>query len=130
VTGRPESGIISFTMEITFHDPSDSPLPPDQVRIRALSAEPWPDGRRVAVEVQLTPFQQRPNLHLSILDAQGREVASVGAMQILQQQIGFTLHLRQPETRGHYTVTARLAYPDPELDLGVVDQAAAAFEIV
>jgi len=117
-------------MEITFHDPSDSPLPPDRVRIRALSAEPWPDGRRVAVEVQLTPFQQRPNLHLSILDAQGREVASVGAMQILQKQIGFTLHLRQPETRGRYIVTAQLAYPDPELDLGVVDQAEAAFEIV
>jgi len=116
-------------MEIRFHDPSDAPLPPRETRIRALSVEPWPDGRRLAVEVQITPFQQRPNLHVSVYDAQGREVASLGAMQILQTQIGFTLHLRQPDTRGQYTVAAHLAYPDPDLDLGVVHRVESTFEI-
>jgi hypothetical protein len=116
-------------MEITFHDPDDLPRPPDETRIRALSAEPWPDGRRVGVEVQITPFQERPNLHVCICDAQGREVASAGAMQILQQQIGFTMHLRHPETSGQYKVSVSLAYPDPDLELGVVDQAQTSFEI-
>ena len=53
-------------MEIHFHDPSEAPLPPGETRISAVRAEPWPDGRRVSVEVEITPFQQRPNLHISI----------------------------------------------------------------
>ena len=117
-------------MEIRFHESGDAPRPPAETRIRALSVEPWPDGRRVGVEVQITPFQQRPNLHVNIYDAQGREVASLGAMQILQTQMGFTLHLRQPDTRGQYTVAAYLAYPDPEPSLGTVHQVEASFEIV
>ena len=120
---------MRFVMEITFHDSGEAPVPPAQTRIRALSAEPWPDGRRVAVDVEITPFQQRPDLRVSICDADGLEVASVAAIQIRQTQIGFTLHLRQPDTRGHYQVTALIAYPDPDLDLGVVDQAETAFEI-
>lgn len=116
-------------MEITFHDSTDAPRPPDEIRIRALHVEPWPDGRRVAVDVELTPFQQRPNLHVSVHDATGREVAAVGAMEIWQKQIGFTIHLRQADTAGQYTVSARIAYADPDLGLGVVDQAETAFEI-
>ena len=112
-------------MEIQFHDPSQVPLPPGETHIRALSAEPWTDGHRVAVKVQITPFQERPNLHISIYDAQGQEVASVGAIQIRQHQIGYTIHLRQAETSGRYTGVAYLAYPD----LGVVDQAEISFEI-
>jgi hypothetical protein len=83
----------------------------------------------VGVDVEITPFQERPNLHVSIYDAQGREVASVGAMQIQAKQIGFTLHLRHAEISGTYTAAARLVYPDPDLDLGVVDEAETTFEI-
>ena len=116
-------------MEIKLHDAYELPRPPGETRFRSLRAEPWPDGRRVAVQVQLTPFQRRPNLHISISDAQGREVASLTAIQILQPDVGFTLHLRQADTHGQYTVAARIAYPDPDLNLGVVDQAETAFEI-
>ena len=42
-------------MDIFFQDPTDIPLPPEEVRIRELTAEPWPDGRRVRVYVELTP---------------------------------------------------------------------------
>jgi hypothetical protein len=116
-------------MEINFHDTGQVPLPPEETRILSLSAEPWPDGRHVAVEVEITPFQQRPNLHVCLYDAQGREVASVGAMQILQRRLGFTLHLRQPETSGRYTVQAYLIYPDLEKDPGLVDRAEQAVEV-
>ena len=116
-------------MEIVFHDPDEVPLPPNETRIRSLSAEPWSDGRRVNVTVEITPFQQRPNLYIGIYDVQGQELASVGAMQLRQKQVAFTLHLRQSDTRGQYKVSARLVYPDPDLNLGVVDQAESAFEI-
>lgn len=127
LTRNADGGIIHSTMEILFQDPSQVPLPPDEIRIRSLHAEPWPDGRRVAVEVELTPFQQRPNLHINVYDAQGQEVASIGAMQILQTKIGFTLHLRHAETQGQYTVATHVAYPDLELD--EVGRAETSFEI-
>jgi hypothetical protein len=116
-------------MEIVFHDPGEMSLPPNETRIRSLSAEPWPDGRRVDVTVEITPFQQRPNLHIGIYDVHGQEIASVGAMQIHQKQVAFTLHLRQSDTRGRYKVSACLVYPDLDLDLDIVDQAESAFEI-
>jgi hypothetical protein len=114
-------------MEITFHDPSQMPLPPEETRIQAVRAEPWPDGRRVNVEVQITPFQQRPNLHISVFDDQGQEVVSVGAMQVRQTQLEYTLHLRQPETAGSYKVAAHIDYP--ELDLPAQARAETTFEI-
>lgn len=114
-------------MGITFHDPSEALLPPNETRILSLSAEPWPDGRRVSVEVQVTAFQQRPNLHISIYDARSQKVASLGAMQIRQTQIGFTVHLRHPDTTGRYRMSAYLAYADP--DLGIVDEVQTTLEI-
>ena len=116
-----------LAMEITFHDPSQRPLPPSEIRICSVIAEPWPDGRRVSVVVQLTPFQQRPNLHTTIRDAQGQEVVSAGVMQVRETQIAFTLHLRQPKTMGKYSVSAYLTYPD--LDLEIVDQAETTLKI-
>jgi hypothetical protein len=127
MTGWMNRGIIAHTMEVTFHDPTEAPLPPRETHIIALRAEPWSDARRVGVEIEITPFQQRPNLHVAIFDGSGAEVAAVGAMQIRQKQIGFTIHLRQPDTSGRYTVSAYLAYADPEI--GVVDEAQTTFEI-
>jgi len=112
-------------MEISFRAPGQMPLPPAETRVQSLQVAPWPDGRRVRVQVEITPFQQRPNLHIQIADAQGFEVASLVATQILQARMEFTLHLRQPETQGHYSVAAYLAYP--ELDLDGVGRAEAGF---
>jgi hypothetical protein len=114
-------------MEITFHDPNQVPLPPSETRILSVRAELWPDGRRVSVGVQITPFQQRPNLHISVFDAQGQEVVSAGAMQVRQTQQEFTLHLRHLDTKGKYRVSAHIAYP--ELDLETTDRVETTFEI-
>ena len=127
VTPLADRGIIRSIMEITIRDSNSVPLPPDETRIVALRAEPWPDRRRVAVDVEITPFQQRPNLHISIQDTEGREVGSVGAMQIRQTKMSFTVHVRRPDTPGQYTVSAFLAYVDT--GLGIVDQAQIPFEI-
>lgn len=110
-------------MEISIFDSDDVPVPPSDTRIAALNAQLWPDGRRVAVEVQITPFQERPDLHIHLWDEQGHEVASTSAVQIRQHKIGFTLHLRQTEARSPYQVSAFLVYPDPSYKLGVVDHA-------
>jgi len=110
-------------MEIGFFDPHDVPVAPQDTRIVSLSAQLWPDGRRVGVEVQITPFQERPDLHIHIQDEQGWELASASAIQIRQHRIGFTLHLRQPKAHGPWQASAFLVYPDPSDALGIVDRA-------
>ena len=116
-------------MEISFFDSDDVAVPPEETRILALDAELWPDGQRVTVEVQITPFQQRPDLHIYIHDEQGHELASTSAIQIQQPHIGFTLHLRLPEAQSGSKVSAFLVYPNPTYDLGIVDRAHCTIDI-
>lgn len=100
-------------------------LPPAEVRITELRAEPWPDGQRVRVHVALTPFEQRPSLELAIQTSQGEEAASVSLIEVLTVRFVLTMHLRQSDPTGQYSLSARLYYPD--LEAG--DQAVTPFNI-
>ncbi|MFM8319423.1 MAG: hypothetical protein ACKOC5_00800, partial [Chloroflexota bacterium] len=106
-------------MDLFFADPSEVPLPPDEVRIRSLLAEPYPDGRRVRVSVEIDPFQRRPNAELAIEDAGGRELASASVIESMTRKFSMTLHLRG-DVSGPLTLTATLFYaqidPPPEPD--------------
>ncbi|MEN8172069.1 MAG: hypothetical protein ABFS03_04235, partial [Chloroflexota bacterium] len=62
-------------MDIFFTDPNDIPLPPDEVHIRKLSAEPWPDKKRVHVNLEISPFQKRPSGEIILTDSDGEEAA-------------------------------------------------------
>ena len=100
-------------MDIFFQDPSDIPLPPQEVRIREFRIEPWADGRRVRVFLEVTPFQQRPNGEVRITDAQGVEVANISIIETIDPRMEFTMHLRTPEPVGPYTASATLFYSEP-----------------
>lgn len=91
-------------------------LPPAEVRLLELRAEPWPDGRRVRVHAQITPFQQRPNLDLRIEDAQGNEVASASLIELITVKLVVTLHIRAARVEGRYTLFGRLSYPDLDVN--------------
>jgi hypothetical protein len=97
-------------MDIFFQDPTDIPLPPGEVRIRQFRAEPWPDGRRVRVTLELTPFLQRPNGEIRITDLQGAEAASISIIETMEPKMEFTMHLRGAELQGPYTATAHIFY--------------------
>ncbi|HJW89654.1 MAG TPA: hypothetical protein VJ436_03325 [Anaerolineales bacterium] len=101
-------------MDIFFRDPTEVPLPPEEVRIREFRAEPWPDNRRVRVYLEITPFQKRPNGELKLLDPQGEEVASVTIIETLDRKIEITMHLRGAQASGEYTATASVYYAEPE----------------
>jgi hypothetical protein len=103
-------------MDIFFADPSEIPLPPNEVRIRALKADLWPDGRRVKVFMELDPFQKRPNAVLTIVDPEGQEIASADIIETMTRKIELNLHLRGELKKGNYTLDAVLFYADlPEL---------------
>ena len=100
-------------MDIFFQDPSEIPLPPEEVRILEMRADPYPDGRRVRIYLEVTPFQKRPNAEIAILDPGGEEVAQVSVIETMSRKLEFTMHLRGPQPGGAYTLAARLFYTAP-----------------
>ena len=98
------------TMDIFFQDPTEVPVPPQEVRIRKLQVEPMPDGKRVRVYLELTPFQKQPNGEISILNNDGEEVTTVSFIETINPKMQFTMHLRNSETVGNYSVSALVFY--------------------
>ncbi|HXF85018.1 MAG TPA: hypothetical protein VNK49_06465 [Anaerolineales bacterium] len=84
---------------------------PEETRITALSVAPYPDGRRLRVNIEITPFQKRPHIEVTITGADGVEVASTNIVEPLSWKLEFTMHLRG-ELKNPYTLEAILYYPD------------------
>jgi hypothetical protein len=84
---------------------------PEETRITSLTAEPYPDGYRLHVYIEMTPFQKRPHLEVVLNDSSGAEVASSTIVEPLSWKLEFTMHIRG-ELRNPYTLEARLFYPD------------------
>ncbi len=97
-------------MDIFFQDPSAIPLPPDEVKIVELRAEPWPDKQRIKVHLEITPFLKRPNGEISLIDAHGVQIASVDIIESIETSMDFTLHLRGVEPAGDFIVSALIYY--------------------
>jgi len=106
-------------MDINFHDPSDIPLPPDEVRIRELRVEPFQDRRRVRLFIEITPFQQKPNCEIKIFTQSGSETASLSIIEAIDYKMQFTVHLKDESTSGEYVAAMEVYYFEP----GQADQA-------
>ncbi|CAG0987837.1 hypothetical protein ANAEL_02122 [Anaerolineales bacterium] len=89
---------------------------PEETRITQLSAQPYPDGYRLHVNMEITPFQKRPYIEVTLCDVEGDEVASTNIVEPLGWKLEFTMHIRG-ELHNPYTLSARLYYPEgPEND--------------
>ena len=103
-------------MDAFFLDPQITRLPPESTRILDLRAEPYPEGKRVRVSLELTPFQKRPYIELTLYDPDGNEVSSATIVEPVSWKLELTLHLRTHGTwnlePGTFTLTAALSYPD------------------
>lgn len=97
-------------MDILFQDPEEIPLPKQEVRIRALKADPWPDGQRVRVYVEIDPFQYPPNLDLAILAADGRELSSISIIESMTRKMEMTMHVREPVIDGPCQLRVSMFY--------------------
>jgi hypothetical protein len=127
-------------MDMFFADPSEIPLPPDEVRIREVLVEPYPDGRRVRVTLEVDPFQQRPNLDLLALNPAGQRAAGASIIETMTRKMSLTLHIR-PAEAGDYTLNVILFYnsrieppeaedaPPPVVERTVVDRRDVAFTL-
>ena len=86
-------------------------MTPEETHITSLTAQPYPDGYRLRVNIEMTPFQKRPHLEVVLSDANHDEVASSSIVEPMGWKIEFTMHIRG-ELNNPYTLEAKLFYPD------------------
>ncbi|HMD89841.1 MAG TPA: hypothetical protein VKF38_11820 [Anaerolineaceae bacterium] len=103
--------------------PAEDALPPNEVRFSELRVEQWPDGQRVRIHVDITPFQQRPDLEVTILDSNGREIASTLIVETLENRMVFTMHLFPDSPGQELSLIAVLSYRD----IGPMDERKVSF---
>jgi hypothetical protein len=98
---------------VSFFFPEDGleRVSPEKTQITRLEPEPYPDGERIRVQLETTPFATRPHIEVTLTDSQGVEVASASIVEPMSWQLEFTLHLRGAKS-SPFTLTAHLFYPD------------------
>lgn len=107
------------SMEFYLNDPEVERVAPEATRILDLRAEPYPDGIRLRVALDLTPFQKRPDIEFVLTDAEGHEAGSASVVEPVAWKLELTLHNRKAgPTAGQYSLRAQLSYPE----LGKIDQ--------
>jgi hypothetical protein len=84
---------------------------PEETKIISLTAQPYPDGYRLRVNIEITPFQIRPHIEVTLHDSNGDEVASTNIVEPLSWKLEFTMHIRG-ELNNPYALSAKLYYPD------------------
>lgn len=101
--------------DISLSDSSEIPLPPDQVEIRDLKAEPYEDGKRVHVYLTFTPFQEDPSAEVLVYDPKGKEIASVDIIETFDPNTEITLHLPDEGLAGEYRIRVNAFYLQRDL---------------
>ena len=122
-------------MDIFFSDPSEIPLPPEEIRIKELRAKSWYDGERIHVYLEVDPFQQRPNADISIRisDNDHEVLAQTSIIGSMTRIMEVNLHLRVKPLPGQYILSAVIYYTkdlgeqeppllQPELNKNIVDK--------
>jgi len=100
-----------MTLDFFFPEDNLNRATPEETDITSLSVEPYPDGRRLHVHIEMTPFQKRPHLDIVIRNGNGEDVATANVVEPMNWKIEFTMHLRG-ELKNPYTLEAKLFYLD------------------
>ena len=104
-------------MEFFFPEDNLERTSPEDTKILSLSAEPYEDGRRVRVNIGMSPFEKRPHLEVKLTDSNGDEISTASFVEPMAWKLEFTLHLRTEPAPGPLDLTTWLFYPDgPEAD--------------
>jgi hypothetical protein len=114
-------------MEFFLDAPEARRVLPVETRLLDLQAEPYPDGKRLRVILEVTPFQEKPVITLALSNFADEVVAETTIIEPITWQIELTLHIRKTDkiAGGLLNLQAILSYPD----LGKVDQRDLSVEI-
>jgi hypothetical protein len=111
-------------MELSFFDSNEAPVPPEDVRVRSLNVEPYPDGKRLALDLDVTPFQEAPDLAIRIQDRHDNLIASTDVIEASDPKMRLTIHIRGPAPQGPLAAVVEVHYQDQ----GQVDSKQVGFE--
>ena len=111
--GRGAGFSIGYNCRMDFFFPEDDlqRMTPEETHITSLAAEPYADGERVRVNMEITPFQVRPYIEIAVTDAGGNEVATASIVEPMGWKLELTMHLRGAR-HSPFKIEARLFYPD------------------
>ncbi len=113
-----------------FEDPLESPRPREDVRFRQIGLFLYPDARRLAFGVELTPFVERPSIEVLIANGEGAPAGSLHVIETLTPNFSLILHLRDAATLNPYELTAVLYYAWPDRERIEVDRQTVAFDMI
>lgn len=106
------------------YQPPEDGLAPKEVRITDLRAEPWPDNsRRVRVQLDLTPFLERPDIEVVLSEPENVQIGSISIIESIDAKMTFTMHIRSEPLKDTYYLKASVTYAD----IGIVDQKSISF---
>jgi hypothetical protein len=103
--------IIPF-MEFFFPEDNLQRTSPEETKILSLTAQPYEDGRRVRVNIEMSPFAERPHLDVTLTDTNGDEISTASFVEPMAWKLEFTLHIRTEPADGPLDLQARLFYPE------------------
>jgi len=105
-------------MNLEIVDGPAAPRPPSEVRFVAVTAEPYPDRRRIKLTYEITPFLQRPGVEIRLQDPAGGNLGSITVVDLVGAHFSLTAHLRGVDPPpGSIRVVSTLGYDDlPDVD--------------
>ena len=118
-------------MEIQFFDDrEDAPKNRDDVRILRARTEMAPEGRRVAVDMELTPFIERPTIEVRLVNDRGEPAGLTNIIESLDRIIRIVMHMRDKVPAEKYQAQIRIYYAhiDEDMKRQLVDQLVIEFE--
>ena len=99
-------------MYLQIEDPSEAPLPPEEVRIRSVEIQPYSDGGRFKLMLKLTPFQAPPDIAIFLEDARGEEVSSLNVIGATEASVSLTVHVRDPQAKPPFDLDIDVSYEE------------------
>lgn len=99
-----------------FDDPLETPKSREDVRLNELGLYVYPDGRRVAVGFNLTPFLEKPCIEVRVVNERGEPAGWLNVIETIETNFSLTMHLRDKEPTQRYEVTAVVYYATPETE--------------
>lgn len=112
-----------------FDDPLEEPKPREDVRIRQIGLYIYPDLRRLAFGVELTPFRERPSIEVTITNGQGAPAGSLHVIETVTPNFSLTMHLRDEAVANPYALTAVLYYSWPDREKIEIERRDISFEV-
>ncbi len=118
-------------MQLQFYDdPSNIQKDKEDVRLNRIAIEPIPNRRMAQLEIDITPFRERPCLEITVTNQDGELAAALNVIETISPNFQIVVHLRDANPTKQYEVRVELYYVTPGEPRQIIDEGFAALTIV